>query len=725
MRSIPTLTRLVVLTLGCLLFASTALHAGGPVRDKQVEAELVSTVATFVPGQPFTVALRLKHDAHWHTYWKSSATGYATNLTWELPEGFTAGPIQWPVPVIHKLDTIIDFVFEDEVLLPVTITPAASLSKDKGKTYTLKAKAEWLMCDKVCVPGGAELSLDVSSGATEQPHPTWAAPVASALAQLPKAVAGYRTEAVLKDKAITLTVTGPTAFTSADGIYFFSDNGLIAPEEKQTVAVNAAGALVLKFTVADDATLPISEITGVLKSSAGFGATHLPGIEIKAATGVVNVALPPAKSLLAILGLAFVGGLILNLMPCVFPVLGIKITGFVNQAGEERSKIVMHGLAFTTGVLLSFWTLVGVLLVLKAAGDKVGWGYQMQNPGFVFLMAVFFLLFGLNMSGLFEIGQSAVGVGSGLQSKSGLGGSFFSGILATIVATPCSAPFLGTALGAAFTRSIPEIFIIFTFIGIGLSSPYLTLSAFPSLIKYLPRPGAWMETFKQSMSFLLYGTVAYLAWVLAAQLSDDRVYGNFGLLKPLLAMVLVAMAAWIYGRWTAYHLPTSTKAKGMIAAGAVLLLALYMGFPKADAEAVKRINEAPVGATGTAGLRPAFTADSTTINWEHWEPGLAETLAAEGHIVYVDFTARWCATCQANKAAVFSSSKIQKAFSDRKIIALKGDWTSQDPRITAALAKFEKAAVPLNLIYAPGKAQPIILPEALTPGIVLDALDGL
>jgi thiol:disulfide interchange protein DsbD len=437
-------------------------------------------------------------------------------------------------------------------------------------------------------------------------------------------------------------------------------------------------------------------LSGVLALSKGGGT----GIRVEVPFGDAAAAqnsklqIPnpkPAGGLAGTLVLAFLGGLILNLMPCVFPVLGIKILGFVNQAGADRRKVTLHGLMFVLGVLTSFWILAGALLALRAGGKQLGWGFQLQEPGFVFALAVFLLIFALNLSGLFEFGLSAMGVGAGLQTKTGYTGSFFTGVLATVVATPCSAPFLAPALGAALALSAVESLTVFTAIAVGLSVPYLLLSLFPAAVKLLPRPGAWMETFKQFMAFPLYATVGFLVWVLAGQTKDD----DTGLARILFGLVLVAMAVWAYGRWTQRGGSKGRRRFGYAFAAVLLAAGVVVGYPGKPA----------------AGLV-----------WETWSPETVTRLRAEGKMLYVDFTARWCATCQSNKAVVFSSQAVRDALHRQGVVLLKADWTSRDPQITEALASFHRSAVPLDLIYAPGRAGPIILPELLTPDIVSKAL---
>jgi thiol:disulfide interchange protein DsbD len=424
--------------------------------------------------------------------------------------------------------------------------------------------------------------------------------------------------------------------------------------------------------------VPLSETPAVAAPSASPSTVRSP----LPATAVVSLPAP--------LLLAFVGGLILNLMPCVFPVLGIKILGFVQQAGADRRKVVTHGLVFASGVLLSFWMLAGLLAVLRAGGSQIGWGFQLQSPAFVFALAAVMLVFALNMSGLFEFGLSAMGAGAGLQMKSGFTGSFFTGVLATVVATPCSAPFLAPALGAALALSTFESFVVFTAIALGLSLPYLLLSAFPGAVKLLPRPGAWMETFKQFMAFPLYATVGYLVWVLAGQVNEN------GLLTVFFGLVLIAMGIWVYGRWRAPGASPGRARFGLVGGAVLLVLGAWTGWPQPPAP--------------------------TEVAWEPWSAERVAQLRAEGRPVYVDFTARWCATCQANKKLVFGSDEVRRVLAEKKFATLRGDWTNRDSKITAELERWGRSAVPFDLVYLPGRPEPLELPELLTAGIVLDAV---
>jgi thiol:disulfide interchange protein/DsbC/DsbD-like thiol-disulfide interchange protein len=711
------------LLIGLLLLPALAFPAESPETKKgAVAVQLVSDAAAIAPGKPFTVALRLQHDPHWHSYWIAPGTGYPTSLAWTLPDGFKAGEIQWPTPHIVKdrEGKITGNGYEHEAFLLVEITPAANLAA--GSTVKLEALAEWLMCETVCMPGDAKLEISFPVGEAAG-DAKWAEPLAKARGQLP--VANNAWDVTARHDGHTLTLSlAPKANVRLShqpkDLHFFAADGFNDYAKPQVVRAEGGG-WVIESPLDAAADKAAKRLVGVLASGNGWE----PGsgyrgmvIDVPMNSGQQSAVssqtadqspqvsgsrsqVSPPSSLLGTLFLALVGGLVLNLMPCVFPVLGIKILGFVNQAGSDKSKVIMHGLVFTAGVLLSFWALAGALLALRAGGQELGWGAQLQYPTFVFTMAAFLLVFALNLSGLFEIGLSATGVGASLQMKSGYAGSFFTGALAVLVATPCSAPFLAPALGAAFATSISpgESLLIFTCIGIGLSAPYLLLSIFPQMIRFLPRPGAWMETFKQLMAFPLYATVGALLWVLAAQTADDY----YALLFSLSGLVLIAMAAWVYGRFGQAHGKPGRQRFGLLAAAVLLVAGMAVGWPR----------EQPSAATAGA------TAELT---WEKWSPEAVAAAQQAGRIVYVDFTAKWCFTCQTNKAAVFSSEAVLAEIRAKNVLLLRADWTNRDAAITAELARWNRSAVPFNLIYAPGKPEPVVLPELLTPGTVLEKL---
>jgi thiol:disulfide interchange protein len=689
-----------------VIFACAAL-ASHAYAQNHVKASLVAAETSVQPGRAFTVALRLEHEKHWHTYWINPGTGYPTSAEWTLPAGWQAGEINWPVPIIIKdsRGTVTGNGYEGVAYLPITLTPPADAKP--GETVTLRAKAEWLMCADTCVPGSAELTLALPIAA-ETPKPHAGTSAALAALPMPEPPKGWNLDATRTGATVTLTLVGSEKITSP---HFFSPDALIQYDQPQHHTA-AAGKITLTLPVSSSYEGKAERLTGVLAftDAAGKYRGYTIDVPLAATSNAASGSQPstlnsqPSSSSpsqlstlnpqlsLTTLALAFLGGLILNLMPCVFPVLGIKILGFVNQAGADRRKVTLHGIVFTLGVLASFWALAGLLAVLRAGGGQLGWGFQLQSPLFVFLLAAVMLIFALSMSGVFEFGLRATAVGADLQSKSGYTGSFFTGVLATVVATPCSAPFLAPALGAALALPTAQSFVVFTVIALGLSAPYLLLSIFPGAVKILPRPGAWMETFKQFMAFPLYATVAALVWVLAGQTSEGS------LLTALLGLTVIAMAVWLYGRYTAPGAKPGRVRFGVIGGLALLAAGAWIGWPQ----------------------KPA----PTDLVWEKWSPDAVANAQAAGKPVYVDFTARWCATCQTNKKVVFASDDVKKLFRDKGVVALKADWTNQDPQITAELAKYGRSAVPFNLVYKPGTPQPVVLPELLTPGIVLDALKG-
>ncbi len=695
-----------------LILVLVALCPLAPAARAQVEASLVALKSTFRADAPVVVGLRLTHAPHWHTYWREPGTGLPTTLAWDLPRGWTAGPIQWPAP-LRVYDTAKNLAgngYENVIYLPVTLTPPPGLAADTA--VTLRAKAEWLMCKDVCVPGSADVSITLTPTApgaitaanvTDSPE---GEALLQTLADLPRPPpAGFAATASRSQGSKIIRLHYNAAAAPVGEPWFFAADAAIAYEQAQPRSATSPERTVIDLTVSDYADPALTRLQGVLTFASGPAYTlDLPvetspaaaignpslghaGRDDSASGGVANAPLAP------LLLLAFVGGLILNLMPCVFPVLGLKVIGFVQQAGSDRKKITAHGLTFTAGVLLSFWVLAAVLAVLRAGGDKLGWGFQLQNPAFVFTLAAIVLAFALNLSGVFEFALRATAIGGGLQQKQGLAGSFFTGVLATVVATPCSAPFLAPALGAALSLPAVPSFAVFTAIGLGLSTPYLVLAAFPAALRILPRPGMWMETLKHGMAFLLYGTAGLMLWILAGQLDAD------GLLTAVLALTGLAFALWLYGHATA---PSAKPRRvTMIVSLALAAAAFAYGWPR---------EKAP-----------------DDIVWEPWSAERVAALRAEGRPIYVDFTARWCFTCQTNKKAIFhgpGSGEVLKTFRDRKVATLRGDWTNRDPLITAELARFQRAAVPFNLVYLPAAPEPKILPELLTPSIVVGAFSS-
>ena len=649
------------------------------------EARFVSSVST-IGGQPFDVALELKHPEGWHSYYKNSGgIEEPPSIRWELPEGFSAGPIQWPTPEVKESYFGMSFIYSGSPVFLVTITPPAELPADTEATLT--AWPTWQICKELCKDEPKperSFSLTLPTGDEAVTNAEHAELFKAARAAQAQTDSTLEVQASWVGKSVEMRVRRNGEMLDLSKADFIPNQSYVlsASSEGGSIEPTESGWLLKLGTKTEKITgekIPKPEsLSGIL---IGEGLPES-GI-IVPETPFTRAPVPPApfSKFLPILGGMLIGGLILNLMPCVFPVIGLKIMGFVQQAGEDRKKIVMHGLAFTAGVLASFWVLSGLLFALRAAaapGEEIGWGYQLQNPWTILVLMLVMFVLGLSMYGVFEVGSSATGVGGKLQSKQGVSGSFFSGILATVVATPCSAPFLGAAIGAAIALPAFQFFLAFTFMALGLSLPYLILSIFPRLIDRLPRPGPWMESFKQAMSFLLFATAGFLLWVYTGQIGLEN------MLNVIVGLTLIGIAGWVFGRW---DVPSRSGKVRAVAKGFTVVFAVL----------------------GLLACRPP--AESAIV-WEKWSDSRVEELLEEGTPVYVDFTAQWCATCQVNKKVAYPD-EVAALMNERGIVALKADKTKASPEIEAKLEELERSAIPVNVLYVPGE-DPIITPEVLT-----------
>lgn len=666
--------------------------ADGPGAAK-TSASLIAENRSIAPGKPFTVLLELKHPAGWHSYFVNPGNvGEIPQIQWTLPEGFKAGDIQWPLPHLGGMEGFRAYDYEGTVRLPVTITPPANLQADSA--VALKASAKWQICsDTGCIPENAELSLKLPVSADAQIDPANAKAFEEARAALPLKTNTWTANVSTEGKTLIIKLKSASGTAEQpQELYLFNIDRQLNADTPQAVTWKD-GTAEVRVARADDAK-PLTTFSAIAYASNGW-VKDAPqkGLLIEnapIATAADANAPAPAKSgeLLGILGGMLLGGLILNLMPCVFPVIGLKILGFVQHAGEDRRKVMLHGVIFSLGVFLSFAVLSGILFAVRAATHaEVGWGYQLQNPWFVLIMLLLMLFFALNMAGVFEIGTSATSIGGKLSNKHGLAGSFFSGVLATIVATPCSAPFLGPAIGAAISLPAAQFFASFAAMALGLTLPYLVLSSFPKLTDMLPRPGAWMESFKQGMSFLLFGTAGYLLWVYIGQIKLENS------LNALLGLAVIAFGTWVYGRWNLPYRSRKARTIGCtVALAAILSGCILVKPPK------------PSG-----------------LEWEHWSQQRVDELLAKGKPVYVDFTASWCLTCQVNKKRAYTPEVI-KLMKERGIVTLKADKSSPDPAIDAKIAEFKRTAIPVNVLYVPGKA-PIVTPEVLSPSYLKELIE--
>jgi thiol:disulfide interchange protein DsbD len=654
-------------------------------------ATIVSEVKEIAPGEPFRVALKITHAPHWHTYYLNPGqVGFPPSIDWELPDGFTASELQFPVPILGTFSGAPFYGYEGETWFLQTITPPASLQP--GETVTLSGEASWLACETKCVPGDASLELTLPVAASASPEPSSAADFAAADASMPQPPTAWKIEASESEDRITLTLTpGTGAVAAPDKVHFFSSDSIEDASKPQSLAKDG-DSWTLVFPRNPETDPKPSTLNGILRSdsgwldgnpSKGLALTQLP-ISAGTADGAATASPTAPPGLLLTFALMFIGGLILNLMPCVFPVIGLKIMGFVQQSGHDRRKVAKHGMVFTSGVLVSFWILCALLL----AGGIRNWGGQLQNPWVVLSLLLVMLMFGLSMFGVFEIGSSATGVGGKLANKEGLSGSFFSGVLATVVATPCSAPFLGTGLSATADLPAPLFITSFTFMALGLSLPYLLLSFFPSLVEKLPRPGPWMESFKQGMSFLLFGTVGFLTWLYLAQVGK-QLDGQKSLFV-LVGLAVLSTGFWIYGRWVLPYRSAKARVLGRTFAAVFLVAGFLM-------------------------LKPSPAAEF----WEEWSKEKQEALLQEGKSVYVDFTAAWCITCQTNKAAAYTEETV-RLFKAHGIVPLRADKTSDNPAIDAELKRLKQVAIPVNVLYAKGSPEPHLTQTILTAGYLQD-----
>jgi len=637
------------------------------------------------------VALALTHLEGWHSYYRNpGGIEDSPTITWKLPKGFKAGDIQWPAPHISEPAFQMDdanpekaYTYsKDDAFFITEITVPADTSLI-GTTITISADAKWQICKESCRNEKASLTISLPVAAESEVDPAHEAAFAKARASHPKA-SELRFQAIKNGPALSLRISGAKQMDKA---HFIADQNIITPLAAMSARADGEDFVIdlktRKELFNGATTEPAKSLSGILRYTDASG-EQVVAVPATAITKAPAPPLPFEKFLPVLLGM-FLGGLILNLMPCVFPVIGIKILGFVQQSGQDKRKIILHGLAFTAGVLISFWALSGILFAARqaAGGEEFGWGYQLQNHWVVLGLMMLMFIMALNLFGVFEMGTSATGVGGNLQSKQGLEGSFFSGFLATIVATPCSGPFLGAAIGAAIVLPPLQFFTAFTVMALGLAFPYLLMSMFPKLVDYLPRPGAWMETFKQGMSFLLFATAGYLLWVYTGLIELDN------MLNPIFGLAAVGLACWIYGRWNTYAQPKPVR----VYATAVALL------------------------FGIGGIYYAGSIKKG-VEWETWSQERVEELLEEGKPVYVDFTAKWCLTCQVNKRNAYSEEVIQ-LMKERGIVALKADKTKPDPKIEAKLEELNRTAIPVNVLYVPDK-DPIITPEVLTPGYLLD-----
>lgn len=725
MRSRATRARTAVLSAVVLVVSSAAFAAGPVVTTPQVRAELVAHAPDGVAaGASMWLGLKIEHQPHWHTYWKNPGdSGLPTTFDWSLPAGVVAGEIQWPTPGKLPVGPLLNYGYDGTVLLPVQVTVPAGFD---SSTLKVKLRADWLVCKDVCIPEGGDFVLDLPARAATAGD---AALFAKARAALPTTPAGVAAQARVENGALVVTVAGLPAAWQGKPLAFFSEEpGLIqhAAEPRTrwqngtwtaTIALDAQRSTsptvvpAVLTTTGEPAGVQVQVAVTTPWPSAAPPPPALPplidgGSAGAPATGPAATAAtlqPPATSLGWALMLALLGGALLNLMPCVFPVLSLKVMGFASQAGkpDARRHLLAGGLAYTAGVVLSFVALAGLLLALRAGGEQLGWGFQLQSPAVVALLAALFTLIGLNLAGLFEFGSVLPSSWAAARSRHPVVDSALTGVLAVAVASPCTAPFMGASLGLAVTLPAVQALTVFAALGLGMALPYLAASAWPALVRALPRPGAWMAHFRTLMAFPMFATVVWLVWVLGLQVGID------GVAALLLVLLALAFAAWALGSAS-----LGRVARGGFGAAALVLLAATLVW----------------AAPALRVPAPGPSTSAATQSSDRWQPWSAERVVqatAAGQPVFVDFTAAWCVTCQFNKRATLADPDVHRAFEDRQVLLLRADWTRRDPAIGAEINRLGRSGVPVYALYAPGATVPTLMSEILSVDEVRNALDNL
>ncbi|HEV3150373.1 MAG TPA: thioredoxin family protein [Acidobacteriaceae bacterium] len=697
LRLLPALLLLIATAIFCVRSdAQTSVVAPHVKVSLLADQASISADAAHTAMPPH-LGLLFDLEPGWHVYWTNAGdSGEPPDVKWTLPAGATVGPLQFPAPKRLPLGPLMDFGYEGQVLFPAELHIHTGNTAGATAGIPIAADVRWLVCRQACVPGKAHLTLDLPMGTG---GPSAATPLfQKTFASMPKVLPA-------RAKAIFSRVPGGFELavltgTRVDGAQFFpADQNVIANAAPQPVTPRGDGAVIALKQDENLQTAPLALGGIVLLPD---GTSYL----IRAAQGVIPpppISVPESAGLLRYVGFALIGGVLLNLMPCVFPVLFIKALALVQSSTVERRAMRVQGLVYTLGILVSFWIVVAVLLALRAGGQQLGWGFQFQSPVFVAMIALLLFFLGLSLAGMFEIGLSVTSAGSSLANKHGLAGSFFTGVLAVVVATPCAAPFLGAAIGFALVQSSVVAFAVFTALGVGLALPYLLLAFQPAWTKLLPKPGAWMELLKQATAVPIFATVIWLVWVFA------QLAGATALIGLLSAFLLLGIAGWVLGRWPAKLPATAT---------AVVILVLAIAAP---VYAVRTFQPAESVASGAAGAHTDHTRA-----WQPFTPDVVAQYQAQGRPVFVDFTADWCLSCQVNERVVLERPDVLSKLQDGKIALVRADWTRHDEDIARALASLGRSSVPTYALYPGTPGAPArVLPEVLTTNTVLDALKTL
>lgn len=694
----------------CVLLACIfpAISSANPIQTDHIEVELIAEVDSVQPGRPFWVGFRLAPDEQWKTYWRNpGGTGLPTHIEWYLPEGARAGEIRWPYPERFEIQGLTSYGYAGEVILLTEIRPGEALHI--GNILSLGATSSWLVCYEECIPGSTELLLELPvKDVPPQLNARWASAFAAARDRLPDEVDGWDASFAIGNNRLYLEVqTRKAVFADAEDITFFPYRQNLISYTAHQEADWTPFRLAIKQQISDRLTTIPDTVSGIIVVTTVAGQESAYAVDFSlepegrllASEGGESTRLPASNELLYVMILAMAGGLLLNLMPCVFPVLSLKAIGLMEVAHISHQAQRLHGLAYTLGVMVFFCAVAGILYLMKMGGASVGWGFQLQTPWFVALLAYLLFILGLNFSGVLEFGGRFMGVGETLAHRGGYLGSFFTGALAAIVASPCTAPFMGTAIAFAIVQPPLYSLLVFLALGFGMALPFLLIAFIPSLERILPRPGPWMDIFKQAMAFPLYLTAVWLLWVLGRQTSAT------GMAIVLAGMVLLLFAVWLRhlrpqpkGRWRRVN--TVLAAAATVSAFAILAMPVL---------------KAP---TSTAVVKNDF--------WEPYSEARLAKLRTQGRPVFVNMTADWCITCMVNERVALSLPSVRQAFKKKDIVPLQGNWTNREPEITRFLEVFGRSGVPLYVLYPPGSdSEPVVLPQWLSPMNVLDALETI
>jgi thiol:disulfide interchange protein DsbD len=672
-----------------------------PPGPPRVTVSLLGETASIQPGTSFWVGLHQRIAPGWHTYWTNPGdSGEPPTLDWELPAGWEAGPLVFPQPERMPVGPLMSYGYTNEVVLLTRLTPPAGLPT--GVPVTLRGHAAWLVCEKTCIPEEADVTLTLPVAAGKSAPGAGAAAIERTRRTVPLP-SPWSASLSATPEAVTVWVAAPGLEPSriAEVVFFPGRWGVMDHAAAQEVTIGRAG-ITLRAARGLLPEGPDTDLDGVLviheKLDQGLVSQ---AFSIKAVA--TKIAAGPSLSLLAAMGLALAGGLILNLMPCVLPVLSIKALALVGHAEISPRAVRRHGLAYTAGVLLCFAALAGALLALRAGGAQIGWGFQLQSPLVVTALAYVLFALGLSLSGLLVIGGRFTSVGHDLAARPGYTGSFFTGALATVAATPCTAPFMGAAVGYALTQTPAAALAVFEALGLGLALPFLALSLVPAWRRLLPRPGPWMTRLSQALAFPLYASVAWLVWVVSRQAGPD------GVALVLVGLLLIGFGAWLHhaARGAAPRWRRAATGFALVSAAVAIALA-----PLAAAS--------PPAASGTGA--------PTGAAWEPYSPRRLAELRAQGSPVFVNFTAAWCITCLVNERVALRSPAVTEAFARKGVVYLKADWTRRSAEIASVLQSFGRSGVPLYVVY-PSRAgravapEPLVLPQILTEGTIIEAID--